>query len=76
MGGTAKPEESFDETLDRVIEEQPVFEPGSRALPPGHAHAKPARKKQTARGTKPKGGAKTAAPRKVAGKAPRKPKGR
>lgn len=76
LGGTAKPEESFDETLDRVIEEQPVFEPGSRALPPGHAHAKPARKKQTARGTKPKGGAKTAAPRKVAGKAPRKTKGR
>ena len=52
------------------------IEPGSRELPPGHAHAKPARKKQTARGTKPKGGAKTAAPRKVAGKAPRKTKGR
>ncbi len=26
LGGTSKPEESFDETLDRVIEEQPVFE--------------------------------------------------
>lgn len=26
LGGSSKPEESFDETLDRVIEEQPVFE--------------------------------------------------
>lgn len=26
LGGTSKPEESFDETLDRVFEEQPVFE--------------------------------------------------
>ncbi|MDE2204643.1 MAG: RNB domain-containing ribonuclease, partial [Burkholderiaceae bacterium] len=75
LGGTAKPEESFDETLDRVFEEQPVFEPGSRAVPPGHAHAKPARKKQPARVTKPKG-AKPAAPRKTASKAARKSKGR
>jgi ribonuclease R len=71
LGGTAKPEESFDETLDRVFEEQPVFEPGSRAQPPGHAHAKPARKKQATRAPKPKGGAKTTA-RKAPAKAPRK----
>jgi ribonuclease R len=74
LGGTAKPEESFDETLDRVFEEQPVFEPGARALPPGHAHAKPARKKQATRATKPKG--KTAAPRKAAAKSARKTRGR
>ena len=74
LGGTAKPEESFDETLDRVFEEQPVFEPGARALPPGHAHAKPARKKQAARPAKSKG--KTAAPRKAAAKSARKTRGR
>jgi ribonuclease R len=76
LGGTAKPEESFDEALDRVLEEQPVFGPGTRALPPGHAHPKPARKKQPARVTKPKGGAKTAAPRKAPAKVARKGKGR
>ncbi len=75
LGGTAKPEESFDETLDRVFEEQPVFEPGSRALPPGHAHAKPSRKKPAARTTKPKTGGKTVT-RKAAGKSVRSRKGR
>lgn len=75
LGGTAKPEESFDETLDRVFEEQPVFEPGPRALPPGHAHAKPTRKKPAARTTKPKTGGKTAT-RKAPGKTVRSRKGR
>jgi tRNA G18 (ribose-2'-O)-methylase SpoU len=38
LGGTSKPEESFDETLDRVIEEQPVFEAVITPLKPRDAH--------------------------------------
>ena len=38
LGGTSKPEESFDETLDRVIEEQPVFEAVITPLKPREAH--------------------------------------
>ncbi len=59
LGGTSKPEESFDETLDRVIEEQPVFEavitpvkphvapsgkPSRRAAKPKPAHLEKPRK--------------------------------
>ncbi len=48
LGGTSKPEESFDETLDRVIEEQPVFEAVIMpAKAPGKAHVpagKPAKR--------------------------------
>ena len=39
LGGTSKPEESFDETLDRVIEEQPVFEAVMTPLKPHVGHA-------------------------------------
>jgi ribonuclease R len=38
LGGTSKPEESFDETLDRVIEEQPVFEAVITPVKPREAH--------------------------------------
>ncbi|WP_233472432.1 ribonuclease R [Cupriavidus respiraculi] len=67
LGGTSKPEESFDETLDRVIEEQPVFEavitpidappgtggkPSRRTAKPKPQHAGSARKSGARSGAK------------------------
>lgn len=68
LGGTSKPEESFDETLDRVLEEQPVFEavitPITTRPDTGAAGAKRATRKTGAtRKTSTKAPGKTAAKR-------------
>jgi ribonuclease R len=67
LGGTSKPEESFDETLDRVIEEQPVFEAVITPIdaPPGTGSGKPSKRaakpKPQHLGTARKGGTRTGA---------------
>ncbi|WP_043347419.1 ribonuclease R [Cupriavidus basilensis] len=54
LGGSSKPEESFDETLDRVIEEQPVFEAVMTPVKPHVGHGAKAGGKPAKRAAKPK----------------------
>ena len=54
LGGSSKPEESFDETLDRVIEEQPVFEAVMTPVKPHVGQGAKAGGKSAKRAAKPK----------------------